>query len=332
MNNANTCLSSRIFFAFFLLIGSELYAERIHVIVKDKIVLNGGEPAVTAASLSYDDSALIFLQGDIRFIRGVEFELTSPQSWLSQQGSIAFGFYSNLNKIPDLNLNTEIDSTQLVLEPIPNKIQMIYQIPVRAQHGLRGTPYLTLAKTPVPPEDFPLLFRLTPITKNINKEIEAMRFHLSVKPIFSDEGTLIVSIHKPDFLPNGSYTVLVDEQVIENPGTESLVKEGEHTVTLLSTDYRSENRRIVIERGKTLHLSITLHDLTPLVVFEAPAQARIFVDNTAITRTNAPLAVEPGIHDIRIQISDYVISKTVSIEKGKTYRIAFIVDMEVTEE
>ncbi|MDR0662613.1 MAG: PEGA domain-containing protein [Spirochaetaceae bacterium] len=316
----------------FLLINPALYAEKIHVFVKESIVLTSDAPLGTAVSLSHDDSELIFLQEDVRFIRGIEFELTAPQSWLSHQGSLAFGIYSNLDRIPDSNLNVELDCTQIVFEPLPDKIQMVYQIPLRAQHGLRGTPYLTLGRTPVPPEDFPILFRLTHITKGVNKELEAMRFNLNVKPIFSDEGALIINIHKPDFLPNGNYTVLIDEQVLENPGAESLVREGEHTVTLLSTDYRGENRRVVIERGKTLHLSITLHDLTPLIVFEAPAQARIFVDNAPITRTNTPLAVEPGVHDIRIQISDYTISKTVSIEKGKTYRVAFIVDMQVTEE
>ncbi|MDR2098033.1 MAG: PEGA domain-containing protein [Spirochaetaceae bacterium] len=321
----------RIFFVFFFLINSALYAENIHVIIKDRIELDGDIPAGTAVSLSYNDSALIFLQEDVRFIRGIEFELTAPQSWLSYQGSLAFGFYSNLDRTPDSS-PAEIDCTQLVFEPIPNKVQMVYQIPIRAQHGLRGTPYSNLYKTPVLPENFPVLFRLMPITKGLSSEIETMQFNLNVKPILSDEGALIISVTKPEFLPNGSYTVLIDEKVVENPGTGSIIREGEHTVTLISTDYRNENRRVVVERGKTLNISITLHDLTPLVVFEAPAQARIFIDNTAVIRTSAPLAVEPGIHDISIQISDYTITKTVSIEKGKTYRVAFIVDMQVDEE
>jgi hypothetical protein len=326
MRTINICL----FFVLFLL-NSMLYAERVRVIVKDRIEVNSDMPAGVSVSLAYNDSVLIFLQKDVRFIRGVELEFTAPQTWLPHQGSLAFGLYSNLDSAP-IASPAEIEAAPILTDPIPNKIQTIYQIPLRVQHGLRGTPYLTLLKSPVPPENFPLLFRLTPIVKGWSREIEAMRFQLNVKPIFSDEGAVIVNVHRPEFLPNGSYTMLIDDQVIENPGVETLVREGEHTLTLLSSDYRTENRRFIIERGKTLNLSVTLQDLTPLVIFEAPALARIFIDNTSVMRTTAPLAVEPGIHDVRIQLSDYTIIKTVTIEKGKTYRVAFIVDMQVSEE
>jgi hypothetical protein len=322
----------KIYLVFVLfLLNSMLYAEKVRVLVKDRIEVSGDMPAGVSVSLAYSDSVLIFLQKDVRFIRGIELEFTAPQTWLPHQGSLAFGLYSNLDSTPTAS-PAEIECTPVLVDPVPNKIQTIYQIPLRERHGLRDTPYLTLLKSPVPPESFPILFRLTPIVKGWSREIETMRFQLNVKPIFSDEGAVIVNVHRPEFLPNGSYTMLIDDQVVENPNEETLVKEGEHTLTLTSSDYRTENRRFVIERGKTLNLSVILHDLTPLIIFEAPALARIFIDNTPVMRTTAPLAVEPGIHDIRIQLSDYTIIKTVTIEKGKTYRVAFIVDMQVSEE
>ncbi|MDR3356665.1 MAG: hypothetical protein LBO04_05690 [Spirochaetaceae bacterium] len=326
MKNIKICA----FFVLFLL-NSALYAEKVRVLIKDRIEVNSDMPAGVSVSLAYNDSVLIFLQHDLRFIRGVELEFTAPQTWLPYQGSIAFGLYSNLDSAP-LTSPAEIECTPVIFDPIPDKIQTVYQIPLRVRHGLRGTPYLTLLKSPILPESFPLLFRLTPIVKGWNREIETMRFQFNVKPIFSDEGALLVNVHRPEFLPNGNYTMLIDDHLVENPGEEALVREGEHTLTLLSSDYRTENRRFVIERGKTLNLSVTLQDLTPLVIFEAPALARIFIDNTSVMRTASPLAIDPGVHDIRIQLSDYTIIKTVTIEKGKTYRVAFIVDMQVSEE
>ncbi|MDR2659834.1 MAG: PEGA domain-containing protein [Spirochaetaceae bacterium] len=330
MSDIRTYIRGCIIFFLFLL-NSALYAETFRVLVKDKIRLDSDTPSGASVSLAYNDSVLIFLQQDMRFIRGVEFELTAPQAWLAYEGGVAFGLYSNLDKIPG-TFPVDIECTQLFFEPIPPKIQTVYQIPLRAHHGLRGTPYLTLFRTPVLPESFPLLFRLTPIVKSWSKELEGMRFQLNVKPIFSDEGILIVNVQRPEFLPNGSYTALIDEQAIGNLGSEIFIKEGEHNLTLLSSDYRAEKRRFVIERGKTLILSIMLHDLTPLVIFEAPENARIFIDNTPILRTDIPLAVDPGMHDIRIQVSDYTVMKTAAIEKGKTYRIAIILDMRVSEE
>jgi hypothetical protein len=257
--------------------------------------------------------------------------LTVPPNWLPHSGSLAFALYSNLDSVPGTGA-ADVEVMRVLYEPVPNKIQTVYHIPLRTQHGLRGTPYLTLLNTPVLPENFPLIFRLTPNIKGWSKEIETMRFQLNVKPIFSDEGALIITVKRPDFLPNGSYITLIDEKVVENPDAEILLKEGEHTLTLISSDYRTENRRFVIERGNALHLSVNLHDLTPLVIFEAPELARVFIDNVQVARTDAPLAVEPGVHTVRIQVSDYSIVKTLVVEKGKTYRIAFIVDMQIAEE
>jgi hypothetical protein len=308
-----------------------IFAESFRVLVKDRIQLNDDEAAGVSVSLAYNDSVLIFLQKDVRFIRGIELELTAAQAWLTYDGGISLGLYSNLNRIPD-TFPADIECTPLFFEQIPNKIQTIYQIPLRAQHGLRGTPYLTLLKTPALPENFPLLLRLMPAVKNWNKELESVRFQLNVKPVFSDEGILNVNIQHPEFFPNGTYMLLIDEQVINKLGAEIFIKEGEHSLTLLSPDYRAEKRRFVIERGKTLNLSIPLHDLTPLIIFESPEQSRIFIDNIPIIRTDTAFAIEPGLHDIRIQVSDYAIVKTVAIEKGKTYRISIVMDMRITEE
>jgi hypothetical protein len=331
MSNIKTHIRRGMIVFLFLLMNSALYAEKIRILVKDIIEINGDEPAGISVALSYSDSALILLGQDSRFIRGVELELTAPPNWLPHSGSLAFALYSNPATVPGIG-PADVEARLIMYEPVPNKIQTVYHIPLRERHGLRGTPYLTLLKTPVPPEDFPLIFKLTPNIKGWSKEIENMRFQLNVKPILSDEGALTVTVNRPEFLPNGGFIMLIDEQVVENPGAEILLKEGEHTLTLISSDYRNENRRFFIERGGSVRLSVNLHDLTPLIIFEAPELASIFIDSVPVARSDVPLAVEPGVHTVRIQVSDYSIVKTLVIEKGKTYRVAFIVDMNIAEE
>jgi hypothetical protein len=318
-----------VFFLLFF-IGNALPAEDIRVNIKDSIEIREDAPDGTAVQLYYNDTALIALDANIRFLRAVELGLTAPQNWLPHYGVLAFGIYSNLDKIPEKGA-VNIECKKIVIDPVPNKIQTIYQIPLRNNHGLRGTPYATLLTTPVPPADFPILFRLVPIGKGLPEEIETMRFQLHVKPVFSDEGVLKISVRRPDFLPNGVYTALIDDQVVENPANERLIREGEHYLTLLSSDYRTENRRFVIERGKTTDLAIILHDLTPLIIFEAPVQSQIFLDNAPVQRQDAPVPIEPGVHEVRFQVSDYAVIKTLTIEKGKTYRVAYTVDIDVQE-
>ncbi|GHV75618.1 hypothetical protein AGMMS49942_04390 [Spirochaetia bacterium] len=281
-------------------------------------------------SLSYVDSAVISLGEDIRFFRGIELEFTLPQTYLPHRGSLALVLYGDLDRMPQPGV-ADLSARQLYIEPIPNKLQVIYQIPIRQGHGLRPSPYVTLPLGIVEPKTFPLLFRVMPVDKGLGEEVESMRFQLSVKPIFSDEGAVRVSLRYPEQLPGRPVTVLIDDEVAEKPQEEKLLKEGEHQLVIISNDYRNENRRFLIERGKTLDLAIALQDVTPLVFFEAPENTRIFFDNEAVDGGAQGLAVEPGLHEVRFQMSDYSVVKPVTIQRGKTYRLALAVDVSVSE-
>jgi hypothetical protein len=119
--------------------------------------------------------------------------------------------------------------------------------------------------------------------------------------------------------------------VIESPGEELLLREGEHHLVILSGDYRNENRLFLVERGKILDLSIELQDPAHMVIFEAPENAQIFFDGQLVAAPRDPLMAEPGVHEVRFQLSDYAIVKSLVVQKGKTYRVAMSVDVQVTE-
>jgi hypothetical protein len=281
-------------------------------------------------SLSYVDSAVISLDQDIRFFRGIELEFTVPQTYLAHRGSLALALYGNLNRTPEPGV-ADLEGRQLFIEPIPNKIQVIYQIPIRSNHGLRPSPYVSLPVGIAAPESFPILFRVMPVIKGLSEEIETMRFQLSVKPILSDEGAVRIMPRYPEQLPRRPFTALIDDEVVEQPREIRLLKEGEHRLVIISDDYRNENRRFLIERGKILDLTMDLQDTTPLVFFEAPENAVIFFDNEAVESGSQPLTVEPGLHEVRFQMSDYSVLKPLTIQRGKTYRVALEVDVSVSE-
>ena len=119
--------------------------------------------------------------------------------------------------------------------------------------------------------------------------------------------------------------------MIENLADERLLKEGEHHLVVLSKDYRNESRRFVVERAKTLDLIIELQDPTPLIIFEAPQNARVFLNNAPVQREGEAVPVEPGTHEAKFQVGDYTLIKTLKIQRGKTYRIAMTVDINVVE-
>jgi hypothetical protein len=307
-----------------------LKAESLRTLIAGvhKVSLDNLEGATVP--LSYTGSALILLEGDTRFFRGIQLELTAPQAWLAYRGSLAAVIYGDLDIIPGPGV-VDMEGRQLSFEPLPNKIQNIFQIPLHQDHGLKNSPYAAIPAGIVPPLSFPLLFRLMPVIKGISEEMETMTFNLLVKPILSDQGAVRISFRYPEQLPGRAFTVLVDDEVVENPGGERLLKEGEHNLVVLSVDYRNQSRRFVVERAKVLDLSVELQDPTPLISFEYPEGAGIFLDNAPVSNPQAPQPVEPGLHEVRFQVGDYSIIRPIAVQKGKTYKVALSVDVDVSE-
>jgi hypothetical protein len=82
-----------------------------------------------------------------------------------------------------------------------------------------------------------------------------------------------------------------------------------------------------------MHPRLHRHGAGPfnaLVIFEAPENARIYFDNQRIEPAG-PMPVEPGVHEVKFQLSDYAIVKPLVVQKGKTYRVALAVDVLVSE-
>ena len=266
------------------------------------------ESAVTVP-VRYNDSVLITLVEDTRFIRGIEVEISAPQRWPAYQGSHAIAVYSNLNRTPGTGV-ADMDGSRIAFEPLPGRIQIVYQIPIRTSHGLRTSPYATVLSGTTLPGSFPLLFRIMPIIKGMSPELEAMVFQFRARPIFSDEGAVRLSPRFPEQLRGRPFTVLINDEVIPDINRELVLREGEHHLVILSDDYRNESRRFVIERARVLDLVIELQDPTPLLIFEAPQNALIFLNNQPVSRDRDSIPVEPGIYEARFQVGDYTLTKT----------------------
>ncbi|MDR2808704.1 MAG: PEGA domain-containing protein [Spirochaetaceae bacterium] len=307
-----------------------LDAETVRSFITGTVEVDLNNPSGTSLSLSYNSSIIITLHRDLRFIRGIELQITAPPEFLSYQQSLAFMLYSELGSVPQLGI-TDVAGRQIVYELLPNKIQNIYQIPLRNAHGLRTTPYISVLTAPVLPSSFPLLFRFMPVMKGLTEEFESLVFQVHVKPILSNEGALQISFKYPQHLSGRPFTVLIDDQVIDDPSTEQIVQEGEHHLIVVSEDYRNENIRFLIERGQTHELTIELHDTTPLLIFEAPANVAIYLDNVLLGNTAFSYPVEPGTHEVKFQINDYSVLKSLVVQRGKTYHVTLTIDVQISE-
>ena len=317
-----------LFFLFLITFQAHGESLRVNIAGIQTISLAGSEDVTVP--LSYTDASLIQMEGDIRFFRGIQLELSAPQNYLSHRGSLAVAVYGVLNKTPATGI-VDLECLRLGFDPLPSRIQNTYQIPLKADHGLRTSPYATVLTGVVNPLAFPLLFRIMPVIKGISGEMENMVFNLNVKPILSDEGAVRINFRYPANLQGKPLTVLLNDTVIENPGEERLLKEGEHALVILSEDYRNQSARFIVERAKVLDLTVELQDPTPLLIFEHPENARVYLNNVQITNPKTPHPAEPGVHEVRFQVSDYTIIRPITVQRGKTYRVALSVDVNIQE-
>jgi hypothetical protein len=318
------------FFVFFVFFSLQAEAESLRVLIAGNLEISQDKPVKVSVPLGYNGSALISLGEDPRFFRGIELEIAAPQLWLSYRGSLALAVYADLDKVPPPGI-ADLQARRIAFEPLPNKIQIAYQIPLRASHGLRSSPYVSVLSGFVEPGSFPLLFRIMPVIKGLSEELETMIFQLSVKPILSDEGAVRLNYRYPEQLPGKPFTILIDDILIENPSGERLLKEGEHHLIILSDDYRNESRRFMVERAKVLELAIELQDPTPLMIFEGPENALIFLNEKPVYAALGPVPVDPGVHEVTYQVGDYTLTRSITVLRGKTYRIALSVDIALSE-
>jgi hypothetical protein len=315
---------------YLFVLSFQLWAESFRTIVTGSIEVTPDQTAGNSATLGINGSILIDLGSETRFYRGIELEISAPQTWLSYRGSLVMEMYNNLN-VQTASGITDLEGSRIAFEPLPGKINTIYQIPIRLTHGLRTTPYVTVPTSVTLPDTFPILFRLIPVVKGMNDELETMVFTLTVRPILGTEGAVTLVPRYPPQLRGKPFTILIDDVVIENLSEPPLLKEGEHHLVVLSQDYRNESRRFVVERAKTIQLIIELQDPTPIIIFEGPENARIFLNSTPVPRSRQSVAVEPGSYEAKFIIGDYTIIKNINVQRGKTYRIALNVDLTIDE-
>jgi len=321
-----------ILLAIFLLFPAiTLQAESFRTTVEGSIEVSPDKAAGGSISLGINSSVLITMGAEKRFFRGIEIEISAPRAWLGQRGALAIAVYNSLTPKTAAGV-ADIDGRRIAFDSLPDKLQIIYQIPLRQSHGLRTTPYVTVPASVTPVETFPLLFRIMPVIKGLQDEIENLKFNLIVRPILSDEGAVRLIPRYPPQLRNRPFTARIDDTVISNLSEQYVLKEGEHHLVILSEDYRNESRSFVVERAKILDLIVELKDPTPLIIFEGPQNARIFLNNAPVARKGEPIPVEPGQHEAKFQIGDYTIIKTLTIQRGKTYRVGLDVDLTIREE
>jgi len=322
-----------LFSLLLLLPAANTNSQSFRTIVEGTIELGSDRTSDNPVAISSNGSVIINIGTDPRFLRGIELEIAAPPLWVQARyrNMLIMSICNDLYPKSASGI-TDFTSRQLATSPLPSRLSIIYHIPVRQNHGLRNTTSVIVPTAVIQPESFPILFNLRPLDKGLPPEIENITFNITARAILSDEGAVRLEPRYPPQLRNRPFTVLINDNVITNILEEIILREGENHLVILSENYRNESRRFIVERGKTIDLIIELQDPTPVIIFEGPQNAVIYLNNTPIVHNREPVNVEPGTHEVKFQIGDYTIIRSINIQRGKTYRVALDVDLSILEE
>ena len=321
-----------LFLSMFLLIpGIQANSEVFRTVVEGNLEASLESQTESSVSISTDGSVLVGIGSDVRFIRGIELEITAPQTWLQYRGALIMTMYNALTPKTAAGL-ADFDGRRIAFEPLPARLRIIYQIPIRQQHGLRTTTSITVPSGVISPDSFPILFRLMPIEKGLPASFDYLKFNVTARPVLSGEGAIRLIPRYPPQQRNRPFIVLIDDNVVSNISEEIVLREGEHHLVILSDDYRNESRRFLVERAKVIDLIINLQDPTPIIIFEGPQNSSIYLNNVLVPDVREPLMAEPGTHEVKFQIGDYTIIRSLTVQRGKTYRVSLEVDLTIHEE
>jgi len=319
-----------VFVALIPVFAHGLGAEELRASITGVLRLSASSAEGSSVWVRPGNSVLINMEGDSRFFTGMELRISAPNTWFAHQGSLDLAVFADLSPEPREGIN-DLVGRRVASELLPGRVQTVYQLPMRQAHGLRTGPYSTVPSEVVMPRSFPVVLTLSPRGQGLSEELAGMSFLVSARPIFSDEGAVRVVIRYPEQLRGLPFTVLINDVVIDNISAERILREGEHHLAVISQDYRNESRRFVVERSRTLDLVIELQDPTPLIIFDAPVGTQIFLNNSPVFRGQEPIPVEPGTHEARFHVGDHTVTRVITVQRGRTYRVSMTVGIEIDE-
>jgi hypothetical protein len=317
-------MKKRVFTGFFLIfIILYSFSDNIRGEVSSIITI-GTEKTITEFRL-YDLTGIAVIENP--FLEGLDLTLTIPEELLKYRDSFMLNIYYLLDNIPDESLKA-YKGSRLLSITIPVSKKMFISIPLSKISNADVIPG-SIISTMADWSELPLLLSITPVMKGIPSSVLTSIFKLEILPGISNKGILNLNI--TSLSSDNQYTILLNGKKITTE-TENILETGIHQIKVESDNFKAISRSFVIERGETTEINLILEPLLPTVVFEAPEGAEIFLDGEKLDFVSGKgIQIEPGDHVVRIELSDYFLSRKFTIDAEKNYKVSLFLDILVQD-
>ena len=291
-------------FSFFMFAGIiSVQAESFRVSKVHTAVLEQSITSEAVAKLGINDSLAIQLPEDTTFIEGLELKMDIPESVASWMDSVACSVYANIKPTPSPS-QIDYSGTRAFVSTLPGKLSWVLQIPTKKVNSIKSNKYTTKADTIIEPQNNIVFIRLQPVMKGVPEETLNAVIPITVKPIISNKGCLVLKLKSAD---NQIFpcTVYIDD--IPSDFTQSnktTLEAGVHNISIISEAYRNEVRTVRIDQAKTTELEVDLKSIEPTLLITAPEGTLVTLDDVPCTSIGTEFAISEGEHKIKCSIGD----------------------------
>jgi len=320
-------IGGRIVFCFVLLLlapSDLLFGENIRGQVQNFIEIPEDYTTVRTETGLRGLTSLDIASGE--FLRGFILEIGSPPSVLQFRQSFLLSLYGGVSPEPESG-SESFNGRKILSLPFPTSRKTFVDLPIETFSGWDNSgPGSTRIDSPLSTAQFPLLLVIDPVMKGIPSSVGSARFEITVTPVLKNLGALQLEV--PGNIDLENVYFLVDGRDIGDPAAKQYLKPGIHTLEVKSESYLPISRSIGIEQARTARLEISLQPSRSFVQFYAPEGATVFFDGDEIDiESEGRFETEPGDHVVLVRIGEYSVSKKISVQGGKTYKVSLFFDI-----
>lgn len=314
----------------FSLTALPFWTEQFRVRKTQIVEISGDSVKQQSVTLGINDCLGIVVPADLSYLEGIEINVKIPSKLSQWRDAVAVSLYDDIKPSPSA---AQIDYTgkRIFVTTLPTKLSWIFQIPLKKTNSLKDSIYTTKASV-IPDISKKFTFiRFQPAMKGMPEDTMYSTLEVTVKPILINRGKLVVHAHSEDG-PVEKYNLFIDEKQVSSDSMFHMLTPGLHNIGIQTDDYRSEVISVMIEQAKTTNADFSLKSLTPTLKLTAPDNSQIFLDGQEIENLNEEMNITEGEHSIRCLVGGYEIIRTITVKKGKSYKVNLVIDLHITEE
>jgi hypothetical protein len=319
--------------AFWLLCLPAL-AEDFRGLVVAEVRLRAEAAFEQSAGIALAEMAVVHLEGDTRFLRGLRLELALSNLLKKHFDSFALAVYRNVSPEPLPGIKA-YQGERIFFQYLPYQNRVYVLLPLGGMEGVdEPLPAGSFrVETLLAREDFPILVAIRPLMKGVPDAVAESKFILTVKPILEKKGQFELVLRYPQGMEGEPVSLFLDDQELGGFEGRRELPTGLHRLRVTSGAFKEVNTGFTVESGKTSVVEVQLEMLASMLTIEAPENAEVFLDGEKLPAfAGIRLPIEEGEHQLRIKVADYSVSKKFTVSKGRHYHLSCIFDILLSED